>query len=95
MKFIISSTTLLRGLQKVSGVLGTNNTLPILEDFLFEMIGDVDGTENTKHHQDDNQSSDLELLFMYTAVHVLEQITDRNNADDSAALCDDRHLTAD
>jgi len=37
MKFIISSTTLLRGLQKVSGVLGTNNTLPILEDFLFEL----------------------------------------------------------
>ena len=37
MKFIISSTTLLRGLQKVSGVLGSNNTLPILEDFLFEL----------------------------------------------------------
>jgi DNA polymerase-3 subunit beta len=41
MKFIISSTTLLRGLQKVSGVLGTNNTLPILEDFLFELNGDT------------------------------------------------------
>ena len=40
MKFIISSTTLLRGLQKVSGVLGTNNTLPILEDFLFELNED-------------------------------------------------------
>jgi len=37
MKFIISSTTLLRGLQKISGVLTTNNTLPILEDFLFEL----------------------------------------------------------
>ncbi len=37
MKFIISSTTLLKGLQKISGVLGTNNTLPILEDFLFEL----------------------------------------------------------
>ncbi len=41
MKFIISSTTLLRGLQKISGVLGTNNTLPILEDFLFELNNDV------------------------------------------------------
>lgn len=40
MKFIISSTTLLRGLQKISGVLGTNNTLPILEDFLFELNED-------------------------------------------------------
>ncbi len=28
---------MLRGLQKLSGVLGTNNTLPILEDFLFEL----------------------------------------------------------
>jgi len=35
MKFIISSTTLLRSLQKISGVLSTNSTLPILEDFLF------------------------------------------------------------
>lgn len=40
MKFIISSTTLLHGLQKISGVLGTNNTLPILEDFLFELSDD-------------------------------------------------------
>ncbi len=31
---------MLRGLQKVSGVLGTNNTLPILEDFLFELNED-------------------------------------------------------
>lgn len=37
MKFIISSTSLLRGLQKVSGVLSSSSTLPILEDFLFEL----------------------------------------------------------
>lgn len=41
MKFIISSTTLLRGLQKVSGVLSTNSTLPILEDFLFVLKDDM------------------------------------------------------
>ncbi len=40
MKFIISSTALLRSLQKISGVLSTNNTLPILEDFLFELSED-------------------------------------------------------
>ena len=40
MKFIISSTTLLRSLQKISGVLSTSSTLPILEDFLFELKGD-------------------------------------------------------
>ncbi len=37
MKFIISSTALLRSLQKISGVLSTSNTLPILEDFLFAL----------------------------------------------------------
>jgi len=41
MKFIISSTTLLRGLQKVSGVLSSNSTLPILEDFLFVLEDDM------------------------------------------------------
>jgi DNA polymerase III subunit beta len=40
MKFIISSTTLLRSLQKISGVLSTSSTLPILEDFLFELKGE-------------------------------------------------------
>lgn len=37
MKFIISSTSLLRSLQKISGVLSSSSTLPILEDFLFEL----------------------------------------------------------
>ncbi len=36
MKFIISSTTLLKSLQAISGVITTNNTLPILENFLFQ-----------------------------------------------------------
>lgn len=41
MKFIVSSTTLLKNLQKISGVLSTNNTLPILDDFLFELTEDM------------------------------------------------------
>ena len=40
MKFIVSSTALLRSLQKISGVLSTGSTLPILEDFLFELTDD-------------------------------------------------------
>ncbi|MBN2614589.1 MAG: DNA polymerase III subunit beta [Bacteroidales bacterium] len=40
MRFIISSTTLLRSLQKISGVMSSSNTLPILEDFLFELAED-------------------------------------------------------
>jgi DNA polymerase-3 subunit beta len=37
MKFIISSTSLLKNLQAILGVINTNNTLPILDDFLFEL----------------------------------------------------------
>ena len=37
MKFIVDSSTLLKELQKLSGVLSTNNTLPILDNFLFNI----------------------------------------------------------
>ena len=40
MKFIISSTQLLKNLQAILGVINTNNTLPILDDFLFEISED-------------------------------------------------------
>ncbi len=39
MKFIASSSSLLKHLQQISGVINANTVLPILEDFLFE-IGD-------------------------------------------------------
>jgi len=37
MEFIVSSSTLLKQLQMVGGVLNTSNTLPILDNFLFEI----------------------------------------------------------
>lgn len=37
MKFIVSSHTLLKQLQSIAGVIGSNTVLPILEDFLFEI----------------------------------------------------------
>ena len=37
MKFIVSSSTLLKQLQMLNGVLNTSNTLPILDNFLFEI----------------------------------------------------------
>lgn len=40
MKFIISSTLFLKNLQAIQGVINTNNTLPILDDFLFELTDD-------------------------------------------------------
>ncbi len=37
MKFIVSSLRLLKSLQALSGVIGSKNTLPILDDFLFQL----------------------------------------------------------
>ena len=37
MKFIVNSTALLRELQKLNGVISSNNTLPILDNFLFSI----------------------------------------------------------
>ena len=39
MKFIVSSTKLLKQLQLIAGVIQSNNTLPILDNFLFELKG--------------------------------------------------------
>ena len=38
MKFIVNSSALLKELQKLNGVISSNNTLPILDNFLFEII---------------------------------------------------------
>ncbi len=40
MKFIVSSSSLLKQLQYISGVLNSNNSLPILDHFLFEVDED-------------------------------------------------------
>ena len=37
MNFITSSSILLRHLQSISGVINTSNTLPILDNFLFDI----------------------------------------------------------
>lgn len=37
MKFVVSSTVLLKNLQAIAGVINSSNTLPILDDFLFEL----------------------------------------------------------
>lgn len=41
MKFIVSSTALLKNLQSISGVLNSSNTLPILDNFLFELKDNI------------------------------------------------------
>ncbi len=39
MKFIVSSTYLLKQLQVLGGIINSNNTLPILDNFLFDLNG--------------------------------------------------------
>lgn len=41
MKFIVNSQALLKKLQYLSGVISSNNSLPILDDFLFELGEDT------------------------------------------------------
>jgi len=41
MKFIVSRDLLYKNLSAISGVLGTNSTLPILDNFLFSVEGDM------------------------------------------------------
>jgi DNA polymerase-3 subunit beta len=56
MKFIVSSSALLKNLSALSGVISSSNTLPILDDFLFEL-------------KDENlivTASDLETTMMVT-----------------------------
>ncbi|MCF6224530.1 MAG: DNA polymerase III subunit beta [Flavobacteriaceae bacterium] len=66
MKFIVSSSQLLKQLQILGGVINTNNTLPILDNFLFELS--------------DNQlkisASDLET----TMSTIIDVETDQNGA---------------
>lgn len=40
MKFIVSSSLLLKNLQAIQGVINSSNTLPILDDFLFDLKED-------------------------------------------------------
>ena len=40
MKFIVSSTYLLKQLQILGGVINNSNTLPILDNFLFDLQKD-------------------------------------------------------
>jgi DNA polymerase-3 subunit beta len=41
MKFIVSSSLLLKNLQSIIGVINASNTLPILDDFLFDLKEDA------------------------------------------------------
>ena len=69
MNFIISSTTLLRHLQSISGVLSTSNNLPILDNFLFDIVegeltisaSDLETTMRTKLEVEANESGKIAI----------------------------------
>src|SRR5580693_2995916 len=41
MRFIVTSSSLLKNLQQIGGVISSNNVLSVLEDFLFELRGNT------------------------------------------------------
>ena len=69
MKFIVNSSKLLKELQKISGVLSTSNTLPILDNFLFniqegsmEIISsDLETTMSTKISADTTDTGKITI----------------------------------
>ena len=77
MKFIVSSAQLLKQLQTVSGVLNSSNTLPILDNFLFEI------SDNTLSIS----ASDLETT-MKTTIKNAEADEDGNIAIPAKLLLD-------
>lgn len=77
MKFIVSSSALLKQLQAISGVLNSSNTLPILDNFLFEI----------KDGQLVVSASDLETT-MTTTIELEKSESDGNVAVPAKLLLD-------
>ena len=69
MKFIVSSAALLKELQMIGGVINSTNTLPILDNFLFEVNGssltlsasDLETTFSTRITVESESNSSLAL----------------------------------
>ena len=60
MKFIVSRDVLFKNLSAVSGVLSTNNTMPILDNFLFSISGNM--LTVTASDLDSTISATIELI---------------------------------
>ena len=80
MKFIVNSSELLKELQKLSGVLSSGNTLPILDNFLFEIeegniniiASDLETTMSTNINADTTASR----IAVSLAAHKIIFMTD-------------------
>ena len=82
MKFIVSSTYLLKQLQTLGGVINNSNTLPILDNFLFELDGksltvsasDLETTMTAKLDVESDDSGSIalpaRLLLDLSLIHI-------------------------
>ena len=84
MKFIVSRDVLFKNLSAVSGVLSTNNTMPILDNFLFSISGNMLTVT----------ASDLDSTISAT-IELIEVEGDGAVAIPSKILLDTLKLTAD
>lgn len=76
MHFIVSSSSLLKNLQLVGGIISANVVLPILEDFLFE----IDGTVLTL------TGGDMETMIK-AQMEVQRELTEDENTDKNGKVC--------
>ena len=85
MNFVVSSGTLSKHLQSISGVLSTSNTLPILDNFLFEIenneltvsASDLETTMRTKLNLDDSNESGKICLPAKMLLDILKNLPEQ------------------
>lgn len=85
MNFIISSTALLKNLQAIGGVLNTNNSLPILDNFLFELsdgqltisASDLENTMTTSVRPDESKEDGKIAIPAKLLLDTLKNFTDQ------------------
>lgn len=84
MNFVVSSSILLKHLQVISGVLATNNTLPILDNFLFEInngsmqisASDIETTMKTSLEVEANESGSI-CIPSKLLLDILKNLSDQ------------------
>ncbi|HNV66070.1 MAG TPA: DNA polymerase III subunit beta [Bacteroidales bacterium] len=85
MKFVVSSTELLGHLQAISRVISTKNTLPILDNFLFNISGndleitasDLESTLITRMHLDNISGSGMIAIPARILLDTLREFSEQ------------------
>jgi DNA polymerase-3 subunit beta len=85
MNFIISSSTLLKNLQSISGVLNSSNSLPILDNFLFELndgtltisASDLENTMKTVVQTDESKEDGRIAIPAKLLLDILKNFSDQ------------------